>query len=113
MKKKPKKLQRRQTGGVIRQLCLYDFVQSHEHTYRLFRGLIPTGQTLFNKNAFRTLVISGYFLSESGPPDSTDTLDEQYKVKVFEDSGSAEAFFARVLYEANRENDHPTTGLTQ
>merc|ERR1712194_450607 len=33
------------------------------------------------------------------------------KMKIFEDMASADAFFARVLFEANRENPTASTGL--
>merc|ERR1712194_323906 len=98
---------------------IFDFVQSHEHTYRLFRGLLAPGQTQFTKNSFRSLVISGYFLYERGLEDSeneedSDTesaQDAACKIKVFDDMASADAFFARVLFEANRERPVANNGL--
>lgn len=92
--------------------AIFDFVQSHEHTYRLFRGLLAPGQSFFTKNSFRSLVISGYFLYERGLEDSSDEEDsESFKIKIFDDMASADAFFARVLFEANRENPVVNNGL--
>ena len=90
-------------------------MQSHEHTYRLFRGLLSPGQTLFTKNSFRSLVISGYFLYARGLEDSdseeNSDSEDGYRIKIFEDMPSADAFFARVLFEANRENPSVNNGL--
>ncbi|CAD7956470.1 unnamed protein product [Amoebophrya sp. A25] len=91
--------------------AIFDIVQSHEHTYRLFRGLLAPGQTSFTKNSFRSLVISGYFLYERGLDDSSDEEDEAFRIKIFDDMASADAFFARVLFEANRENNSVANGL--
>ncbi|CAD7922527.1 unnamed protein product [Amoebophrya sp. A120] len=91
--------------------AIFDFVQSHEHTYRLFRGLLAPGQTTFTKNSFRSLVISGYFLYERGLEDSSDEEEEAFRIKIFDDMASADAFFARVLFEANRENNTVANGL--
>jgi len=60
-------------------------------------------------------VISGYFLYERGLEDS-DNEDEEsesdcFKIKVFDDMASADAFFARVLFEANRERPVANNGL--
>jgi len=95
--------------------AIYDFVQSHEHTYRLFRGLLASGNKEFTKNSFRSLVISGYFLYERGldvDENGEENVDSTGpKMKIFEDMASADAFFARVLFEANRENPTASTGL--
>eukprot|EP00392_Amoebophrya_sp_AT5.2_P012913 g13020.t1 len=116
--KPPRRADRAQYAPAFRPLdfqtnhqAIFDFVQSHEHTYRLFRGLLAPGQTTFTKNSFRSLVISGYFLYERGLEDSSEEEDEAFRIKIFDDMASADAFFARVLFEANRENNGVANGL--
>lgn len=65
------------------------------------------------------LLIIRYFLYERGLSDSENEEEEEeeeekggrFKIKVFDDMAAADSFFARVLFEANRENTIQQNGL--
>ena len=111
----------RQLDFVTNHQRIYEFVQAHEHTYRLFRSLLSGGGNLFTKNSFRSLIISAGFLYDRDDLDPTSSededseLDEAYRIKIFDDMTSADAFFARVLHDVmtERERHHlePLSGL--
>ncbi len=96
----------KQLDFITNHQAIYELVQAHEHTYRLFRSLLSGGNHYFTKNSFRSLVISGGFLYDREDYDDTDSeLDECYRVKIFEDMASADAFFVKVLQEAISERE--------